>query len=352
MTVSPGERHNILAIRLSRDRRQDPFMNVPWAEAKWARKDAPSLEPHPDDEFHVDIPGYDLRRLLLAEDPLAAVNAFMLQIRTILATALGVRMCPHCPHCSSTSYPCQDALGSVAELMGGLAGRADALFGGVECQKSNGSLHYHLFVFVQRLHKFLTMRGIAELLEKKLVEASELKQFLSNICCGRYADVEQHVSSLPMLEKHFPTYSEDTECGEHQVWGDIKLGRLPGFLYEDARQVQAVEPHTYLAPSAEQSVDATPYKQRFESAFQYFQSRCQRRIHKMENGKRVVSNACRSKAKPTQCKHEAPWTNRVSPSWMTGPLLVCKALRKDSNFGAAAFVIGSARHFSFATMSG
>ena len=49
-----------------------------------------------------------------------------------------------------SEYPCEDACGSSAELRGGIAGRADALFGAVECQKSNGSLHYHFFVFVQR----------------------------------------------------------------------------------------------------------------------------------------------------------------------------------------------------------
>ena len=27
-----------------------------------------------------------------------------------------------------------------------------------------------------------------------------------------------------------------------------------------------------------------------------------------------------------KCKHEAPWTNRVSPTWMTKPLLVCRGI--------------------------
>ena len=77
----------------------------------------------------------------MAEGPLAAVNAFFVQIRTVLATILGIRMCPSCPQCTC----CQDALGSVAELMGGIAGRADAMFGAVERQKSTGSLHYIFF---------------------------------------------------------------------------------------------------------------------------------------------------------------------------------------------------------------
>ena len=51
-----------------------------------------SLELCEDDEFGIDIQGYDLRRLLMAEDSLAAVNAFFAQIRVILATILGIRI--------------------------------------------------------------------------------------------------------------------------------------------------------------------------------------------------------------------------------------------------------------------
>ena len=207
MTISPGERHNYLAIRLSRYRLRDPFVDGSADATTWATKDRPSLEPKPEDAFDIEVPGYDLRRLLLAQDPLAAANAFAVQIRVILATVLGIRMCPHCPHCSQTEYPCQDALGSSAELMGGLAGRADALFGAVECQKSSGCLHLHFFLFVQRLHQYATMKEIAELLESNLVDIQELKQFLSNICCESYTDREKHLEQVPQLEKHFPTYS-------------------------------------------------------------------------------------------------------------------------------------------------
>ena len=52
----------------------------------------PSLQAHEDDDFQVDVPGYDLRRILLAEVPLAVANAFFVQIRTILATILGVHV--------------------------------------------------------------------------------------------------------------------------------------------------------------------------------------------------------------------------------------------------------------------
>ena len=145
---------------------------------QWAQRDAPSLEPSPDDVCDAKIPGYDTRRLFLAEDPLAAANAFFVQIRTVLATMLGVRMCPRCPQCSDSGAPCQDALGSNAEAMGGIAGRVDALFGAVEAQKTTGGLHYHFFMFVQRLHQYSTLQDIADKIEKGLVNATDLKHFL------------------------------------------------------------------------------------------------------------------------------------------------------------------------------
>ena len=227
--------------------------------------------------------------------------------------------------------------------MGGLAGRADALFGAVEAQKTTGSLHFHFFTFVQRLHQFASMKEIAELLEAKLVHAQDLKDFLANICCEQYADVHLHRREVASLEANFPTYSEKTECTNGFRWGAFKLGRLPRFLWEDVEKITEeikfpaaqLDSHAVqsaaLSPTSspeEAHLDAARYKQRFAEAFQYFQSRCQHHIHKLVNGKRVVPNACRSRSKPTECKHEAPWTNRVSPVWMTQPLLVCKGLAR------------------------
>ena len=118
MTISLGKRPNYLAIRLNRYRQEDPFMSADTEAAReqrpWACKDSPSVEADEFDEFHIDVPGYDLRRLIQAQDPLAAANAFFVQVRVILATVLGIRMCPHCPHCACSANPCQDVMGSNA----------------------------------------------------------------------------------------------------------------------------------------------------------------------------------------------------------------------------------------------
>ena len=154
ITISPSERHSGLCIRLSRYREKDPLFNSESAaqERRWIGKDKPSLETLGRDVGD-DEPDYETRRLILARDPLCAVEAFSVYIRVVLACLLGIRMCPDCPHCNQGNNPCQDKFGSNAEAQGGVLGRCDALFGAVETQKS-GVLHYHFKAFVQRLHQY------------------------------------------------------------------------------------------------------------------------------------------------------------------------------------------------------
>ena len=154
ITISPSERHGGLAIRLSRYRKGDLLLRGSHAnkEKGWVGKDKPSLEAH-DNGRGGDEPDYETRKLILARDPLCAVDAFTVYVRVVLACLLGIRMCPECPHCNCGDNPCQDRFGSNAEAQGGSLGRCDALFGAVETQKS-GVLHYHMKAFIQRLHQY------------------------------------------------------------------------------------------------------------------------------------------------------------------------------------------------------
>jgi hypothetical protein len=141
MTVSAGERHNYLAIRLSRYRSANLYDTHASAkdERAWIGPDRPSLEPLERHVFGVHVPGYNMRRKIQATDlPCCSIA--------------GIRMCQDCPLCAESDFPCQDALGSSAELVGGFAGRADILYGAIEAQKTNGSRHFHFKLFVQHLH--------------------------------------------------------------------------------------------------------------------------------------------------------------------------------------------------------
>ena len=135
MTLTLAERHGYLAIRVSRYRGNDPYLAAGASEPtekQWIGAEMPSIEAHADDVFGRDVPAYGLRRLILPRDPLASSLAFSVQIRLVLATILGFRMCEDCPHCVDSDKPCIDAFGSCAEAMGRVAGRCDSIPGAVE----------------------------------------------------------------------------------------------------------------------------------------------------------------------------------------------------------------------------
>ena len=107
-------------------------------------------------------------------------------------------------------------------------------------------------------------------------------------------------------------------------------------FYNDARD--APESFTRSAQDRTTSPvnagDAAEFRILFHKAFQFFQSHCRPRIHRLvvdpktEQEKRLIPNACASKSNERECKHEAPWTNRVSAEWMARPLLACKGIAK------------------------
>ena len=247
MTISPGERHNYLAIRLSRYRKRDPFItssDVP-GEADWIGPDKPSLRAKAEDVFEYDIPGYDLRKLILARDPLACVNAFQIQVRCILATLLGIWMCPYCPHCCTSDNPCSDAWGCNGEHMGGCAGRGDALAGAVECQKKSGALHLHFWFFGERLHQHHTLEQIAEKLRDGLVDGESLKRFLAEMCVESYPDAEKHAADIANVEEQWPRFHERPNASlptSSASWGNERIGRLPPFVWEDGERAIASLP--------------------------------------------------------------------------------------------------------------
>ena len=98
MTISPSERHSGLALRLSRYRRSDPLVKagVASGEAKWIGFDAPRLSPEGQNVV-MELPEYDLRRLMHARDPLCVVDAFKVYVRVALARLVGMRNVPRMP---------------------------------------------------------------------------------------------------------------------------------------------------------------------------------------------------------------------------------------------------------------
>ena len=186
-----------------------------------------------------------------ARDPLAATLAFAVQVRLVLATVLGIRMCPECPHCAETDNPCMDAFGSCAEAMGGIAGRCDGIAGAVECQKSKGSLHLHFWCYVQRVHQYKSLEEIGKLLEEALVTAADLKRFAEHLCNESYPLSEGLDEEINELERQWPCFKEtdgaaQTPDGAAQTptttWGEHRIGRIPPFVWEDRGTTYTLAP--------------------------------------------------------------------------------------------------------------
>ncbi len=98
MTLSPNEQHSALVLRLSRFRRNDPYIkHATDMTQKLASAVYPDLEEGTSqDEAHAELPEYDLRKAATAKDPLAVIEAYKTEIYHRLAIILGIRMCPRC----------------------------------------------------------------------------------------------------------------------------------------------------------------------------------------------------------------------------------------------------------------
>ena len=98
----------------------------------------------------------------------------------VLRYLFGMRRCATCLDCNASATqclePCQNTFGSSAEATGGVLGRVDAqteMLASMEAQKSAGSLHAHMQVFVQCLHQHTPLQGIFALSEGEKNEAIE-----------------------------------------------------------------------------------------------------------------------------------------------------------------------------------
>ena len=170
VTISPNEQHSALVLRISRYRQKDPYIKHGKPERiKMARRDYPSLEQPTqpgDDSVQIDLPEYDLRRALTAQDPLAVIEAYKIEILLRLGTLLGIRICPNCPRCNDGPYGCQDKFGSNMRLGGGVLGGIPALGGGAEHQ-GYGTPHLHVEVHVACVYQHDTLADIVRKLQEK-----------------------------------------------------------------------------------------------------------------------------------------------------------------------------------------
>ena len=179
LTISPNEQHSSLVLRLSRYRRNDPFLKgddeVQQAIQRNAGRDAPRLEVsarRPEEEVEscdVELPTYELRRIIATRDPLAVIDAHDLNIRLRLARIMGVRMCPTCPRCNDTNRPCQNKFGSNMLPQGGFCGLCPALTLASEHQ-GLGTPHGHGQAHIVCVYQYGTLPETAEMIKKQTLK--------------------------------------------------------------------------------------------------------------------------------------------------------------------------------------
>merc|ERR1712217_176346 len=102
-TLSPNEQHSSLVLRLSRYRSKDPCIQTADQLHEHVRSCAGRLNPSlvQEETATVELPAYKFRRVMCARDPMAVMEAFMLQIKLKLPRLFGMRACPMCPRCNN-----------------------------------------------------------------------------------------------------------------------------------------------------------------------------------------------------------------------------------------------------------
>jgi hypothetical protein len=327
LTFSPSERHSGVAIRLYRGRRNDPAYTSSTHDAKdfkdFIGYNTPSLQPGPradaegGESVVIELPEYDLRRLITARDALCCVHAFMVMARVLFPSLYGFRMCPKCPHCVESAYPCMDRFGSNATPMGGSAGRGDAIIGAVEAQQAEGVLHLHLFLFVEMVNQHATLQEVAEMFEKQLLSIDAIKAFHSYVRCAALPDVDEMEAQRDNIEEKWPAYANDKS-----------LSLLPAEFWSMGRDEPAAHPWQDASTCDAWKEDGAKWSKRYDDRVQHTFSRMNHHIHPLNQGtgERQVLKACKPKnTKANVCKGGFPLESEMTDE----PLLVCRCIANE-----------------------
>ena len=210
ITVSPSPRHSGLCLKLFRKRLNDPYLKYGDPELKEVLRglavvETPAIETAASEDcVTIELPEYKLRRQALSNDVLCTVDAFIILVKVVLATLVGIRMCPKCPACNApgSEHPCQDQFGSNMELMGGIFGGAEGFGGAVESQRA-GPLHLHLLLYLVNAFQHKTMKEIGELLKAKLLSVAAMARYLEWVSMHDNIDEDYNEANVDEIEQEW-----------------------------------------------------------------------------------------------------------------------------------------------------
>jgi hypothetical protein len=93
--------------------------------------------------------------------------------------------------------------------MGGIFGRADAIFGSIECQKA-GALHLHAQVFVQCIHQHRPLQEVFDGHADTAKLTQDYLRYKAHVCRQVYEDLEQWKREELATEEAWPEYADYT----------------------------------------------------------------------------------------------------------------------------------------------
>lgn len=315
ITWSPDEKHNMIMLRLSRCRRNDPVASVDEMARRFGGISTPAL-----DVDYVtmgvslaklaeELPDYDQRRAILARDALASVEGFRAITYLVLKYICGVRCCNACPQCNHTDgmQPCQDVFGSNAMAEGGAWGRGDGAIISIEAQKSTGSLHAHMQFFEQCLHQHLPLTEVMRRMTGKHLHIfQDYLRYQAHACYAVHAEPQTAKDEKIQMESEWPEYRQSFELVSTPRWF-----------------TQQSPPHA----SFEQRIEeAQVWGKRFLAHYvQRIQQMKQHHVHITNaKGEKVPLAHCRRTDNPKLCKGDFP-----RDKWCTDTtVVICQGLAK------------------------
>ena len=329
VTISPDEKHNMLMLRLSRTRRNDPVCSIDANAKSFGGLFKPEMGVDfvqtgvSIDMLRDQLPSYDERRAILARDSLASVDGSRLLMSLLLEYIFGVRFCDACPDCSHSKcfHPCMDLFGSNATPEGGVFGRVDGVYISIEAQKSSGSLHFHAQVFVQCLHQHCSLEEIyKQMCSNPMFDVSEYLRYAEHVTRQVYADPDGFTTRRNEIEETWPEYKTSLEL----VTTPSYLSRQKPAMHEGAQ--------TNTTESLEQE-GGDWLHEHLNKHVQMVQEKKQHHVHPRtgKNGERQLLQHCRRTDEPSKCKGDFPRDEWLLPE----PCVLCPGILADRNMPAS-----------------
>ena len=330
ITFTADENHSAIMLRLFRLRQCDPAVVVGDPElGRWAGRLEPPLTAW--DALGEDAtPTYEVRRKILTNSAISAADGFRIQLFLLLKNLLGLRVCLDCPWCGTCDKGdqfCCDAEGLSCEIEGGSIARVLAAVGTSEFQKKRDE-HFHFQAVVECLHTSCTLHEIADILQNSLEDlVRHYKAYVEGVCVQGYRESKVDAQAkYRSAEETWPLHRSSR-----------RLSAIPAYLSQGPAHFTPTAPADSTVarravddaglPPNERLAEGRRWVEKYHHDLDYVIEKRQEHIH--PNG--LPLTACRTKDKPTECKHGFMKDHLICPE----ARLLCNCIANELGFATA-----------------